>query len=106
MSKIVLGGWINKFNKEDKKMVMIGVSTLFWAIWKCRNAIVFERKRINDPFQIIKLMVRWLVDWSILQTKEPPRKMLELGARVLERAANEVYTAGQGWRINVARLPG
>ena len=48
----------------------------------------------------------WLVDWSILQIKEPSRKMLELGARVLERAANEVYTAGQGWRINVARLPG
>ena len=103
--KDCFGGWINKFNKEDKKMVMIGVSALFWAIWKSRNAIVFERKRINDPFQIIKLMVRWLVDWSILQTKEPPKKMLELGARVLERATSEVYTAGQGWRINVARLP-
>ena len=72
--KDCFGGWINKFNKEDKKMVMIGVSALFWAIWKSRNTIVFERKRINDPLQIIKLMVRWLLDWSILQTKEPPKK--------------------------------
>lgn len=30
--------------------------------------------------------------------------MLELGARVLERAASEVFTAKQGWKINVARL--
>ena len=30
--------------------------------------------------------------------------MLELGARTLERAANEVFTARQGWKINVARL--
>ena len=68
------------------------------------KALIFEKKRINDPFYIIKLISRWLIDWSILQTKERPRKMLELGARVLERAASEVYTAGQGWRINVARL--
>ena len=50
------------------------------------------------------MMCRWLTDWSILQIKEPSKKMLELGARVLERAASEVDTATQGWRTNVARL--
>jgi hypothetical protein len=98
------GDWLGKFSKDDKKLVMVGTSALFWAIWKSRNGIIFENKRINDPFYIIKLMSHWLIDWSILQTKEPPKKVLELGARLLERAASEVYAAKQGWRINVARL--
>ena len=80
-------------------MVMVGISALFWAIWKNRNAIIFENKRINDPLYIVKLMCKWLNDWSILQIKESPKKMLELGARMLVQAANEIFTAKQGWRI-------
>ena len=53
---------------------------------------------------LIKLMTHWMVDWSILQIKEQTKKALELGARLLERVASEVYAASQGWRINVARL--
>ena len=102
--KDCFGEWIRKFNKDDKKMVLVGISALLWAIWKSRNAIVFENKRINDPLYIVKLMCRWLTDWSIMQIKESSRKTLELGARVLEQAANELFTAKQGWRINVARL--
>ena len=45
-----------------------------------------------------------MVDWSILQIKEQQKKVLELGERVLERVASEVYAASQGWRINVAWL--
>mgnify|MGYP006267642221 FL=1 len=53
---------------------------------------------------IIKTMTHWMVDWSILQIKEQEKKVLELGARLLERVASEVYAAPQGWRINVLRL--
>ena len=53
---------------------------------------------------LIKLMSYWMVDWSILQIKEQQKKVLELGARLLEWVANEVYAASRGCRINVARL--
>ena len=38
--------------------------------------------------------------------KGATKKVLEVGARLLERVASEVYIAKQGWRINVARLEG
>ena len=63
-------------------------------------------KRINDLIVLTKLMNHWIVDWSILQTEEPRKKVLELGAKLLERVTSEVYVASQGWRINVARLEG
>ena len=71
--KDCFGEWIRKFNKDDKKLVLVGISALLWAIWKSRNAIVFENKRINDPLYIVKLMCRWLTDWSIIQIKESLR---------------------------------
>ena len=53
---------------------------------------------------IIKTMTHWMVDWSILQIKEQRKKALELGARLLERVASEVYAASQAWRINMELL--
>lgn len=86
------------------KLVLVGISTLFWALWKSRNGIIFDNKRIYDPMTLIKLMSHWMVDLSILQIKEQRRKALELGGKLLEGVASEVYAASQGWRINVARL--
>lgn len=101
-----LGTWIKSFLKEDKKLVLVGISALFWTLWKCRNGVIFDNKFFTDPMTLIKLMCRWILDWSILQIKEQNREVMELGIKLLERVANEVYKASQGWRYNVARLEG
>ena len=73
-------------------MVFVGISALFWVVWKRRNDIIFERKRINDPVGVGKLICNWILDWSILQIKDPERRILQLGAKVVERVASEIYT--------------
>ena len=55
---------------------------------------------------LVKLMCHWIVEWSILQTKEQNKEVLKLGTKLLEHVANDVYKASQGWRDNVLRLEG
>lgn len=85
--------WIKTFPKLDKRLVLVGVSALFWSIWKCRNDIVFNRRKFCDPMVIVKLMCTWINDWAVLQIKDPEVKLLTLGAKLVERVANEVYRA-------------
>ena len=36
-----LGSWLNSFGKEDKKLVLVGISATCWALWKARNGVIF-----------------------------------------------------------------
>lgn len=78
------GNWVKSFSKNDKKLVLVGVSAVFWTIWKCRNNVIFERKTYNDPMILVKLICYWIVGCAILQIKDVNREVLELGARLLE----------------------
>ena len=102
--KDCFGSWLSRFQKNDKRLVLTGTLALLWAIWICRNDIIFDRKKINDPMCIIKMMCSRITDWAILQKKDPEEKMLMLGARLIEQVASEIYRAAQGWRFCVKRL--
>ena len=45
-----------KIQKDSKKLIMVGVSALLWAIWRCTNDIVFDKKKISDPMGIVKML--------------------------------------------------
>lgn len=61
---------LKPFKKMTKKMVLVGISSLFWTIWKCRNGVIFLlKKSYCDSMTLVKLMCHWIVGWSILQTK-------------------------------------
>jgi hypothetical protein len=51
-----LGSLIKTFMKKEKKLVLVGISALFWTVWKCRNGVVFDNKRYTNPMILIKLM--------------------------------------------------
>jgi hypothetical protein len=36
-----LNVWLKTFQKSDKRLTLVGVSAMFWSIWKCRNDIIF-----------------------------------------------------------------
>ena len=101
-----LGGWLKTFKKPEKKIVLVGSSTIFPALWKRRNDIIFRSKKIYDPMTFIRLMCNWIVHWSVLQRKKPEQKLLQLGAKLIERVASEIYKVAQGWRLGVRRLGG
>lgn len=64
-----LGRWLKSFKNPEKGMVLVGSAAIFWALWKCRNDIIFRSKKIYDPMIFVRLMCNWIVDWSILQKK-------------------------------------
>lgn len=96
--------WIKTFPKQDKILVLVGVSAMFWSLWKCRNDMCFNRRVNCDPRTSVKLMCSWIFDWSVLQIKEPDTKLLTLGVKQVDRVASEIYIASQGWRPGVLRL--
>ena len=40
----MFGGWLNRVDKGTKARIRIGVVAILWAIWNCRNDIVFNKK--------------------------------------------------------------
>ena len=42
----LFGTWLNGIGKDVKARIHIGVSAFLWAIWNCRNDIVFNKIQI------------------------------------------------------------
>ena len=84
--------------------MLVGISVVFWTLWKCRKNLIFENKTYAYPLIVIKLICYWIVGWSILQIKEERKEALMVEARVLKHVANEVYKASHRWHNGVYRL--
>lgn len=82
---------------NSKKLVMVGVAGLLWVLWNTRNRACFSNVRITSLFGVIKLLCYWLNLWSILQTKETSKNLLQWGTRLIEQVAREVFDAARGW---------
>jgi hypothetical protein len=45
--------WIQNLLPTGKNVHQFGFSAIYWAIWKCRNKVVFEKKLIKHPAEIV-----------------------------------------------------
>lgn len=82
-------------------LLSVGISAVMWSIWNRRNDIGFERKSVLDPFVIVYRACSLINSWVILQKKQERQKELIWGAKLLERVANEVFSASRGWRPGI-----
>ena len=44
----MLGNWLQKFNAQEVFTILTGTAALCWAIWHCRNDIIFDN--VKHPF--------------------------------------------------------
>jgi hypothetical protein len=51
----MFGDWLQGFNSVLKPMLLLGAAVLCWALWICRNDLVFEKKLLCSPLQVIHL---------------------------------------------------
>jgi hypothetical protein len=51
--KHVFGGWVQRMNDKDRKLLLVGVGDMFWSIWLSRNDIVFNKTSILSYMQVI-----------------------------------------------------
>ena len=100
----LFGGWLRRFVKKKKSLIIVGIAALLWAIWNARNEICFENKKIHDPFVIIHRVTQLINSWAILQPKQGSREELMWGAKLLERVASEIFSASRGWRPGTLRI--
>ncbi|KAF8691945.1 hypothetical protein HU200_039996 [Digitaria exilis] len=47
---------------------MVDLASFCWAIWKTRNDICFDRKRVRSPTEVVCTLSSFLLYWAGLQT--------------------------------------
>ena len=52
--------WINRYLPGGKQVFFVGLVAVCWSIWKIKNSICFEEKRVKTPTEIICLICSML----------------------------------------------
>ena len=82
-----------------KKYHPWGVAAICWAIWKCRNRAVFDRKLIKNPLEIIYHACA-LMSYCLGLYAELDQEQLVEGANTMLRVAKEVLAAMTTRQVN------
>jgi hypothetical protein len=56
----MFGSWLNGMDNKTKSCIRIGVCALVWAIWNCRNDIIFNRATRVQFLQAINKTTYWI----------------------------------------------
>ena len=62
----MFGNWLNGVDKSSKARIRIGVSTLCWSIWQCRNDVIFNKSNNFNILQVINMVAHWVQLWAFL----------------------------------------
>jgi len=49
----MFGGWLSNQNKRIRNLIWVGVAAIYWAIWRCRNDVIFNQMKSNSIMQVI-----------------------------------------------------
>jgi hypothetical protein len=93
----LFGTWLRSFSNKQRNQVLIGVAAFCWALWLCRNEVVFQRSNFKTILQVIFRGAFWIRSRSIL-SKEEERNILKQGCRWLETMALEFFNKS-GWNV-------
>jgi hypothetical protein len=94
----MFGNWLNGVEKQTKAQICVGICALIWAIWNCRNDLVFNKKGTAHFLQVIRMATHWTRDWSYLLS-EVQRAPIDIGCSRLETVAQDIFNLG-GWRLS------
>jgi RsiW-degrading membrane proteinase PrsW (M82 family) len=97
----MFGTWLDNQPKKIKGLIWVGTTALCWAIWRCRNDVIFKKLKTNSIMQVIFRGTYWLRSWAQLQRDEQAKDTLTLMSKKLEFIALEV--SNKGWK-HVAHL--
>ena len=102
----IFGRWLNKFEKNDKNLLTIGISAMLWTMWKLRNRLVFDNHRVIDPCVPVNLIIKNLHEWCVLQKNQGRIICMKEGVKQFEHVAREIFKATHGWMAGAPRLEG
>ena len=97
----MFGNWLNGVDRQSKAIIRIGVSALCWSIWRCRNDIIFNKRKFFHFLQVIHMMVHWVQLWALLSPRELQDVMVT-GCTRLQTVAQDILCRA-GWQ-HISRL--
>lgn len=54
----LFGDWISRFDKKDKKLILMGCGAVLWVLWKNRNSACFDNNVCKNPADAPRLFCR------------------------------------------------
>ena len=91
----MFGTWLHNRHKMAKGLIWVGVAAMCWAIWRCRNDVIFNKMRTNSILQVIFRGAYWLRFWGPLQRDEQAKDALSFISKKLEMIALEISNKGR-----------
>jgi hypothetical protein len=92
----MFGTWLMNQHKRVKSLICVGVAAFCWAIWRCRNDVIFNKMKTNSIMQVIFRGAYWLRFWAQLQREEQATDALSMMSKKLEMIALEI--SNRGWK--------
>src|SRR6266498_155983 len=93
----MLSTWLRGVPKKLKLLILVGASSICWAIWLSRNDLVFDKGVVPSYMQVIFRGTHWIRFWSLLQQEED-RTVMKTSCRMLETMVMEIF-AVNGWMV-------
>ena len=90
--------WLSNQSKKIRDLIWVRVAAVCWAIWRCRNDIIFNKCKVNSILQVIFREMYWLRFWAQLQRDEHAKNALSEMSRNIEIIAMELVK--EGWKQN------
>lgn len=69
--------WCNTWLPGDKKLHVVGIAAVCWAIWKARNGLCFDGKQKQNPASIICHACALMSYWAALYSEEDSEALKE-----------------------------
>src|SRR6266498_2904531 len=96
----MFGAWLDGFDKSLTSIALLGAAITVWAIWLHRNDMVFEKKTISSPLQVIYTISHWLRAWAVLQKAELQVTVVA-ASQSLVRVITDYFSQARGWRSSL-----
>jgi len=90
---------LSNFDNNERRVILVGAAVLCWAIWRCRNDIIFNKTKYSSFMQAVFRGTYWLRLWEQLQHKDAIKMMFRRASLALEVIAVEI--ANHGWKHNL-----
>jgi hypothetical protein len=94
----MFGNWLHILDDNMKKITMAGVAALCWAIWRCRNGIIFNKTKYSSFMQVTFRGTYWLVFWAQLQHDNTTKDLLRWMSSDIEGTALQMVN--MGWKYH------
>jgi len=72
----------------------VGVAAVCWAIWRCRNDLIFNKIKVNSVLQVIFRGTYWFRFGAQLQREEHAKNTFSSFSRLIEIVALDLVKGG------------